>query len=160
MQYTNFMYYYDDLHLMQQQVLKGTSRDYDESVLYTCLPLVGGATVRMHTGMRNFEGQVYGPGTFLNLKEISDLGGIRKIQVLDDGVVCCLDSPKNRNIHMVYTSGNSYILPPDTAAIVMSGSVSFKDNNVVKQAEQFNMIKRRPYSIDLNGQAELVLVTK
>jgi hypothetical protein len=110
--------------------------------------------------MLQFEGQIYGPGTFLDLKEISDLGGTRKIQVLDSGVVCCLDSPKNKNIHMVYTSGDSHILPPDTAAIVMSGSVSFNDNGIVKQAEQFNMIKRRPYSINLNGQAELVLVTK
>lgn len=147
---------FDTFRLLQQHVFKNTSVEFHDDVFYSCFPLVGGPTLEMFENVGEHTGRVYGPGTFLDLRDVIHLQH-RRVLVRESGFTLCF-AVKETDAQWQYVNVVNHVLQPNTKALVISGSVTFEEQGKQKQANLFNLIKKRPYELSLVGKAELILI--
>jgi hypothetical protein len=154
--YTLNIVRYPGFRLVQHQLIKNTFVTFSDRVDFSFFPHSGGPTVRNISGVDHYNG-IRSPGSYMDLREISK--GTREVFVIETGYTCCFTAVVGA-IMMSYSRGTETILPPNTMAIILNGSVEFNDRGKIKKANQYNLIVKRPYEVTLLGEAEIALAVK
>lgn len=125
------------------------------------MPLEEGTTVQLWSGASPHQLQIYTPGTFVNVSDLTKQGLLenkRDVLILETGYMICISYKKGykQQYNATFKSSNNIVLPPHTKALILDGSVEFTEGQINKKAEQYNLIKARPYQLNLIGQANIV----
>ena len=147
---------YNGFMLIIHQLYGGTWITFEDQVCYTIFPIDCGPTIQMWNGTDSMFGQIHGPGTFIDFRSI--MYNKRDVLIIKDGFSHCLSINKDRNV--TYISGNNIILPSNIMGLVVNGEVEFNELGQTKRANRYDLIVDRPYELSLNGQAEILLISK
>jgi len=149
------------LALLRHYLIGGTWTHFYNDSICTYFPPEDGVTLKFLAGSGSEYGNVYGPGSYLDLQLMSSGGPLqnkRQALILESGYTICLVSKLPNRIQTKIIEAENFELPAHTKAIVLSGPMAFTDSNSDKVAHQFNLILDRPYNLKLSGHGKLMLI--
>lgn len=158
-----FILRYGDLGLvlMKQYFPKGTWTYFHDDAICTYFPEDDGLTAVFGHGTGSLQNKLFAPGSFCKLREWSKQGVLaskRQCFFVEQGYTICLSTIDNSDIDVEFVGQVNPTLPANTMAIVIGDSVDFDDNGILKKAEQYNLIYKRQYDVQIKGQSKLLFI--
>lgn len=159
-----FILRYGDLGLIliKQYFPKNTWMYFNDDAICTYFPEKDGITGIFGEGTGQLNSKAYGPGTFHKIRDLTKQGVLlnkRQCYMAKQGYSLCLCTADNRDVDVNFIDQVNPILPANTMALVLGDSVEFVDNNMQKKAQQYNLIDRRQYDMQIIGQSKLLFIT-